>query len=275
LSITIPRAFPTHAHCWRASGTPQYDTGEQLLPWADRWTDADTPADPLEATGPFPIVIPPEQPPREQSRFVIVAVAATVVLVLLASVLSVRDLFSNDGESAGRGGATASPTPSASGGPSSPAPTPQATTPAAGATGPRIAAIRAIDPEGDKDEDTRRSPRAVDGDPETTWRSQVYRSASFGGLKDGVGLALRLERPAALHGVQLDAAGKGGTVEVRVGPSADVTASKVVATADLTGEGTTIDVSGATPAQYVILWFTSLPKDGGKFRIEVSEVRLT
>jgi putative peptidoglycan lipid II flippase len=62
---------------------------------------------------------------------------------------------------------------------------------------------------------------------------------------------------------------------VRVGPSADVTASKVVASEDLSGKGTTIDVSGAAPAQYVILWFTSLPKDGGKFRIEVSEVRLT
>jgi hypothetical protein len=78
-----------------------------------------------------------------------------------------------------------------------------------------------------------------------------------------------------LHGVQLAAEGEGGSVEVRVGPSADVTASKVVASADLAGEDTTIDVTGAAPAQYVILWFTSLPKAGGKFRIEVSEVRLT
>jgi hypothetical protein len=203
-----------------------------------------------------------------------VAVAAVVVLVLLVAVLSVRDLFSSDAPDASSRG-PASPTPSASGGPSSPTPGAQATTPAAGATGPRIAAIRAIDPEGDNDEDTKRSPRAVDGDPDTTWRSQAYRSAAFGGLKDGVGLALRLEQPAVLHGVQLEVEGKGGHVEVRVGPSADVTASKVVASQDLSGGGTTLTVTGAAPAQYVILWFTSLPKDGGKFRIEVSEVRLT
>jgi hypothetical protein len=206
---------------------------------------------------------------------VIIAVAVVVVLVLLVAVISVRDLFSGDGADTAGGGATSSPTPATSAGPSSPTAGTQPTTPAAGATGPRIAAIRAIDPEGDNDEDTKRSPRAVDGDPDTTWRSQAYRSAAFGGLKDGVGLAIRLEQPAVLHGVQLDIAGEGGSLEVRVGPSADVTASKVVASADLTGEGTSVNVTGAAPGQYVILWFTSLPKDGGKFRIEVSEVRLT
>ena len=125
------------------------------------------------------------------------------------------------------------------------------------------------------DEDTRRSPRAVDGDPTTTWRSQSYRTAAFGGLKDGVGLSLKLESPAVLRAVQLDVARTGGTVEVRIGDAPDIDSSKLVATQDLTSEQLTIRAAGATPAQYVMLWFTSLPRDSGKYRIEVSEVRVT
>ena len=67
----------------------------------------------------------------------------------------------------------------------------------------------------------------------------------------------------------------GGTVEIRVGDTPNISASTVVATQDLTGEQLTISATGATSARYVMLWFTSLPRDGGKFRIEVSEVRVT
>ena len=115
----------------------------------------------------------------------------------------------------------------------------------------------------------------MDGDPSTTWRSQSYNSAEFGGLKDGVGLSLKLERPAVVSAVQLDVKRSGGTVEVRVGDTPDISSSTVVATQDLGAEQLTITARGAQPAQYVMLWFTSLPRDGGKFRIEVSEVRVT
>jgi hypothetical protein len=94
-------------------------------------------------------------------------------------------------------------------------------------------------------------------------------------LKDGVGLSLKLESPAVLRAVQLDVARTGGTVEVRIGDAADISSSKLVATQDLTREQLTIPAEGATPAQYVMLWFTSLPRDDGKYRIEVSEVRVT
>jgi hypothetical protein len=256
----------------------QFDTGEQLLPWADRWTDADAPPDPLETTGPFPLVIPQERPPEEQSRFVIFAVAGVVLLVLLVAIFSVRGLFASDDD----GDGTASPAPSVTspaGGAPSPSgsapPTPQPTVSLPSFAGPQVAAVRALDPEGDGDEDTRRTPRAVDGDPETTWRSQQYNSPEFGGLKEGVGLSLRLQQPAVVKTVQLDVKQAGGTVEIRTGDTPDVSESTVVATQDITGEQLTITTQGATAKPYVILWFTSLPKDGGKYRIEVSEVRVT
>jgi hypothetical protein len=196
--------------------------------------------------------------------------------VLLIAMFSVRDLFGDD--EGGAGGASARPSGAVSptGGASAPAtPDPQPTTVSPGTSLPQIAAIRALDPEGDGDEDTKRSPRAVDGDPTTTWRSQSYNSAEFGGLKNGVGLSLKLEQPAVLSAVQLDVKREGGTVEVRVGDTPDVSAATLVATQDLTGDQLTISTSPAEPAQYVMLWFTSLPRDGGKYRIEVSEVRVT
>jgi len=271
-----PAKQPGAKHGSGRAGTT-FDTGEQLLPWADRWQNADAATDPLETTGPFPIAIPPEPPTGEQSRFVIVAVSAVVVLVLLIAMFSVRDLFSGDDEGSRGPSTTGTQPPTATGGPSV-APTtpgPQVTTLSPTAVSPRVAAIRALDPEGDGDEDTRRSPRAVDGDPSTTWRSQSYNSAAFGGLKDGVGLSLKLEAPAVLRAVQLDVKRTGGTVEIRVGDTPDISASTVVATQDLTSEQLTITATGAKPAEYVMLWFTSLPRDGGKYRIEVSEVRLT
>jgi hypothetical protein len=189
----------------------------------------------------------------------------------------VRGIFGSDG---GDGGAAPAPSlTSPSVGVSSPAASaPAATTPTPGtssAAGPQIAAIRALDPEGDGDEDTKRSPRAVDGDPDTTWRSQQYSSAEFGGLKKGVGLSLKLQAPAVVHTIQLDVKRAGGTVEIRTGDTPDVSASAVVATQEITGNQITITTSGATAKPYVMLWFTALPKDGGRYRIEVSEVRVT
>ena len=80
---------------------------------------------------------------------------------------------------------------------------------------------------------TRRTPspgKATDGDPSTSWTTDTYKSAEFGGLKKGVGLLLDLGGEHDVSSVQVKLGADGGAVELR-----DVDGDKlgkVLATAD-------------------------------------------
>jgi hypothetical protein len=273
----------------RNNGAPRSGTGpgsgsvpakpaEPLSLWGDGWPNGSGPPSPLETTGPFPIIIPPEAPPREQSRLVIFSVGAVLILVLVVAGFSLRNFGSSDKVTPS--GAN-SPLPTVSAAPPSPAPStssepPTATsTPTPTSTVPvEVAGIRAIDPQGDGDEDTSKSPLAVDDDPSTSWKSDTYRSSTFGGLKKGVGLALKLKKTAAVQSATIEVAGSGGAVELRTSDSSDLDSSKVVGKATIKNGKVTVRADNASPSKYVILWFTKLPSVDGKYKIEVSEVQL-
>jgi hypothetical protein len=252
--------------------------GDSFLPWNAGWSDT-PPRGALETTGPFPIVIPPESPPRRQSRLVIVSVILVLVLGLGLAAFSLRNFGGSGGSSATpiytqlpAESVTAAP-PTAD--PTTPAPT-VSVTPSAGASGPpvKIAEIRAIDPQGDGDEDSASSPLAIDGDASTFWRSDSYQSPEFGGLKKGIGLALKLKAATTVQSVTINLLGTGGAVQLRTANSPDLDSSTIVGKASFTNGRATIKVTPAKRSKYVILWFTKLPSVGGKYRAEVSEVRL-
>jgi hypothetical protein len=285
-SVAPAKAFP-------GNGIPARNTGavrkldslgppsEPLSLWGADWSNGPPPPSPLETTGPFPIVIPPETPPRGQSRLVIVSVGAVLLLVLLVAGFSLRNFGSSDNVIPSD---AAGPLPTASAAPLTPAPgvtselpTPEATTasPTPTPTTPvEIDSIRAIDPQGDGDEDTGRSKLAIDGDPSTSWKSDTYRSSTFGGLKKGVGLAIKLEKPAVVHSVTIEVEGSGGAVEVRTADSPDLDSSTVVGKSSIKNGHATVRADNAAASKYVILWFTKLPSVGGKYKVEVSEVQL-
>lgn len=58
-----------------------------------------------------------------------------------------------------------------------------------------IQSFSAYDPDGDEDGNVREPANVGDGDPNTDWETQHYRTASFGGLKKGVGLSFDLGQP--------------------------------------------------------------------------------
>jgi hypothetical protein len=256
---------------------------EPFLPWGEAWSKESTPPSGPDQNGPFPILIPAETPPREQSRLVIFSISVVLILGLVVAAFSLRDIGSNGG---GEPIVIGTPAPTTNGAvpttdpapttvattepePTTPSPTPSAAVPVS------IASIRAIDPQGDGDEDTASSPLAVDGDESTSWHSQTYRSSSFGGLKKGVGLSLRLKQSATLTSVTIDVSGSGGVVEVRTAGGPDVSSSQLVGRGTIdNGRVTVRAAKGAKPSKYVILWFTKLPSVGGGYKVEVSEVRL-
>jgi len=82
---------------------------------------------------------------------------------------------------------------------------------------PILAGATAIDPEGDGEERNDTAAFAIDGDNDTYWRSERYRSANFGNLKSGVGLVIDLGGSARVNEVTLKTESDDWSVEIYVG----------------------------------------------------------
>ena len=229
--------------------------------------------------GPFMPQAPLSRPSRDQARIVIAVVAGLVVLGLVLAVVGVIGMTSSaplvSSSTAPRtgpptAGATSPATPSASGG------TPASTSPSGSATGAaRIAGIQAIDPEGDGDENGSTAVHAIDGDPQTTWRSQGYRSPEFGGLKHGLGLYLHLDQ-GTVTSVSVALEGSGGTVELRTVTGPQLDGSAVVATGSVSGGRVVLTPGHPLAADRLLVWFTGLPQLGsGEYRLVVSEITVS
>jgi eukaryotic-like serine/threonine-protein kinase len=125
-----------------------------------------------------------------------------------------------------------------------------------------------------------RVPEAFDDDPDTYWRTQQYRgNPELGGLKPGVGIWLDLGEPHPITDLVVSTTNPGASFTVFVGdapPSGDVApedwGTAVAEVADA-GDEERIELEEATEGQVWMLWFTSLPEDGGRYRATVSEVR--
>jgi hypothetical protein len=130
--------------------------------------------------------------------------------------------------------------------------------------------VRDYDPEGDGGEQGGEVANAYDGDPATSWRTDRYRTAAFGGLKQGVGLLVDLGRPTRLSLVDVAATRAGARFEVRAGDA--LGALRTVATGD--GVRPRMTPQAGVRARYWVLWVTGLPRDGEGFRAGVRELRL-
>jgi putative peptidoglycan lipid II flippase len=149
-----------------------------------------------------------------------------------------------------------------------------------------ITQARDFDPQGeDKTENPDEVSLAYDGDPATRWRTvQYFGNPKLGNLKRGVGLVLDLGTAQPVRSVQLKLSGAGTAVEFRV-PLSDpsqtttppmssdkhwrtVTAEpKAVESAVLTAE------QGVT-TRYVLVYLTSLPREGNGYRGGIYEVEV-
>jgi eukaryotic-like serine/threonine-protein kinase len=154
-------------------------------------------------------------------------------------------------------------------------------TPAAGVQGDAVAlpivSVRDLDPVelgGDGVENPDQRDLALDGSPDTAWFTERYQdSAVFGGLKEGVGLLLRVEAPAVLTGVEVTSPTPGATFEVHA--VAGGNERPVLAEGTFSGEPQRLAAEPAEPAQNFILWITSLaPTEDGRFHAGVSQVSL-
>ena len=146
----------------------------------------------------------------------------------------------------------------------------------AGSTAIRISIAQPYDPpRGDGTENDEAAGNAIDRRQDTSWTTEGYKSASFGQLKDGVGLVLDLgsaRRPRKLDlsltsgGADFDLYAADGDA---IPPGLQEGWQKVGGEPDAP-EDVTIDLSGDAH-RYYLVWFTNLPPDGSKFRAGIRE----
>lgn len=147
-----------------------------------------------------------------------------------------------------------------------------------GAAGPlRLASLQVFDPPpGDGHERDADVGLAADGNPATAWRTQRYTRPDLGGLKPGVGLVLRLDRPHRLDRLIVRSPTRGWSATVYAAEPATTLAgwgTPVVTASGIDGDAT-FDLRGRT-ASAVLVWITRLGPVPGGWAAAVSEVVLT
>jgi hypothetical protein len=136
--------------------------------------------------------------------------------------------------------------------------------------------VRDFDPEGsDGTEQSGTVPNAFDSDPTTAWLTDGYGSASFGGLKSGVGLLVDLGTPTRIASVQVGLLAPGASIELRSSDQPGESAADFT-TLDRESKAkqvTTLTPTTVRPARYWLVWLTSLPKgDRGRYRDGIAEL---
>jgi hypothetical protein len=260
------------------SAAPRTDVGPATaalpLPTADdaaAWGGIFTDETPREQPAPLLPATPLERPPGTQTRTVLILVGIFVVIMLALAKCGLSGLgdnaFVDKPTSSSKPSATTSATPT----------TPATTSPSETETGGAPVSIQSVtsfDPQGDGEEKQSLADKAVDGDPGTDWRSDAYKTATFSGLKDGVGLRLDLGSDTAVHEVKVTVPLAGTNLELRAmsGDAGDLGGSTVIASADDADGTVTLTPDKAVTTRYLLLWFTKAVQDKDGYRVAVSEV---
>src|SRR6187401_560856 len=129
----------------------------------------------------------------------------------------------------------------------------------------KLTAAGAFDPEGDGHERDEEAPLAVDGRPDTFWRTERY--ARF--FKTGVGLVLDAGRRVRVEQVVVDSPTPGIRAAIRLGNSPQGPFSTVAKARTLNAQ--TRFAVAKRPGRYVVVWVTSLPPESAG---EIGEVRV-
>lgn len=113
----------------------------------------------------------------------------------------------------------------------------------------------------------------IDGNPNTQWHSDIYYQP-FPALKPGIGLMATFGQPVKLAEVDIDSPSAGTVVQIRTASSAnqDVNSTQVIGNATLVSGHTEIKLAAAQPAQYVLVWITTLAGSGNSNESAIGEI---
>ena len=141
-----------------------------------------------------------------------------------------------------------------------------------------ITGVQAFDPQGSGGEHDDEALFALDQNPDTAWTTERYRVRQLGGLKDGVGLIMTLERSADVDELVVVSPTNGWAARVYVAaqPAADIDGwgAPVTEQTDIGSGEVTFDLGGASGAA-VLLWITDVGDGDLPASAEIAEVRVS
>ena len=138
----------------------------------------------------------------------------------------------------------------------------------------QLASVTDADPGGEGREMPGEVPLAYDGNEATHWRTERYATPDFGGLKDGVGLALNLASPAVARSLLVTTRGSGGAFEVLAGEPGPE--ARVVGRGTFQDGAQQVALDEGPASGTYTFWITELPPnaEGSGYRAYVSEIGL-
>ena len=141
------------------------------------------------------------------------------------------------------------------------------------------------DPQGDDAENDGRAERAIDGDPDSAWRTETYEPPGFSGSKTGVGYGVRLDGRARIDRLRIEGSANGWNASVFVvdgdtlegvdptslSPAGRIEGASGTVEVDLTGTD-----AAARSGRIVLVWIDHLgePLEDGRYRVELAELSL-
>jgi serine/threonine protein kinase len=132
-------------------------------------------------------------------------------------------------------------------------------------------------------EDSQDAHYAIDNSLQTSWTSQWYDSAGFGGLKPGSGLLIDMGSPAKLTTVTVTFNSQpGAVVKLLVGNSdtrskQNLDSMTAVATANSPTGVFTFHITSHASGRYLVIWYTKLPPmpgSSGKYQAQIFNVAI-
>jgi len=142
----------------------------------------------------------------------------------------------------------------------------------------RLVAAQDFDPLGnDGEENHQVVANAIDGNPQTTWPTEIYATRDFGHGKPGVGIYVTLARSATISTVTVDTLESGWNAQIYTTASDQHPPTtlggwgKPVATRTNLPTRAQFTVRPGTQARVVLLWITYLPDRG---KLDVAEIQV-
>jgi eukaryotic-like serine/threonine-protein kinase len=221
---------------------------------------------------PFRASTAPE-PQRPIAKKLAVGVAGLLVLATVGLLLATQFLPKSKGSAAPSPSGTASASP-----------------PAANNDQPkqiRISAsqVRGVEPKGDRTEGV--PANAFDGDQNTVWKTDHYKSSpNFGNLKPGMGILIDLGSPQPVSSVEVDFATPGATVQLYTGdtdPGDSASGDRqilktyiAVGEPSVAGPRKILNLADAHSVRYLLVWISKLPDqpDSKGYIAEISEIKV-
>ncbi|NUS72907.1 MAG: hypothetical protein HOQ05_05815 [Corynebacteriales bacterium] len=141
-------------------------------------------------------------------------------------------------------------------------------------------AVSVLDPEGDGAE-TSGYELTTDGDPNTSWETDGYNSADFGGIKSGMGIVIDLGSIQTVRGLEAELTTSGANVELRgssiLGTEKDEFEA-IGKPAQNAEQNVSFSLKKPFSGRYLLLWFYGLPESSSgnyDYSVGVHEIRVT